>query len=200
VLKWLTALNRDPIGEAGGVNLYGYVNENPLAQTDASGLFALSFNVLPMSTVNHIPGNHWWGWLPFIGGNRIGATDAGLSTRCQCKDCSGSWKPDNCSSILTVKVMKQADLSDDADAFSRRAEAEHIADIKSGIGRIQEAGAAAEANQRLSPFSTQSDCENQSASAVGNAVGAAASSVLVDSYNLRDKRGSHSYLYPWPFK
>ena len=33
--RWLS---RDPIGETGGVNLYGYVGDNPLKYTDPSGL------------------------------------------------------------------------------------------------------------------------------------------------------------------
>jgi len=33
--RWL---NRDPIGEAGGVNLYGFINDSPLAGIDAIGL------------------------------------------------------------------------------------------------------------------------------------------------------------------
>jgi RHS repeat-associated protein len=36
--RWI---NRDPIEETGGVNLYGYVGNNPISQTDPSGLAAL---------------------------------------------------------------------------------------------------------------------------------------------------------------
>jgi RHS repeat-associated protein len=35
--RWLT---RDPIGEQGGINLYGYVNNNPVNQVDPLGLWS----------------------------------------------------------------------------------------------------------------------------------------------------------------
>ncbi len=38
--RWLS---RDPIGEAGGMNLYGYVYNSPVATIDADGLFGLGF-------------------------------------------------------------------------------------------------------------------------------------------------------------
>jgi uncharacterized protein RhaS with RHS repeats len=33
--RWIS---RDPIGEQGGLNLYGFVNNNPIAAVDAIGL------------------------------------------------------------------------------------------------------------------------------------------------------------------
>jgi RHS repeat-associated protein len=44
--KWL---NRDPIAERGGINLYGYVASNPIDKVDSKGLFSdpLGFNITP---------------------------------------------------------------------------------------------------------------------------------------------------------
>ena len=39
--RWL---NRDPIGEAGGLNLYAYTNGNPVSYIDPLGLWSLSIN------------------------------------------------------------------------------------------------------------------------------------------------------------
>jgi RHS repeat-associated protein len=41
--RWL---NRDPIGEVGGLNLYAYVNNNPLDSSDPTGNFALIDNAI----------------------------------------------------------------------------------------------------------------------------------------------------------
>lgn len=39
--RWL---NRDPIGERGGLNLYGYVDATPLVRTDPNGLMSISLD------------------------------------------------------------------------------------------------------------------------------------------------------------
>jgi RHS repeat-associated protein len=39
--RWL---NRDPLQEAGGINLYAYVNGDPLGYVDPDGKYSFSFN------------------------------------------------------------------------------------------------------------------------------------------------------------
>jgi RHS repeat-associated protein len=58
--RWLS---RDPLGELGGINIYGYVGQNPLQYTDILGLYGMQYNVTAtvFSTQND-PGNN--GQLP----------------------------------------------------------------------------------------------------------------------------------------
>jgi RHS repeat-associated protein len=71
--RWL---NEDPIGVAGGVNLYGYVQGNPLRRVDPSGLVAVSIS--PPQTVTTTS--------QAIGGGRCGVyrTNAFFDGGCKC--------------------------------------------------------------------------------------------------------------------
>jgi RHS repeat-associated protein len=51
--RWL---NRDPIAEKGGLNLYGYVANSPIGRTDANGLF---YTLIPSTWFD---GNGYEGW------------------------------------------------------------------------------------------------------------------------------------------
>jgi hypothetical protein len=136
------------------MNTYAYVRGKPLSYVDPNGLFSLSVGA-SWSVVNDIPGNHWWGWIPVVGGNRIGLTQGWLApARCHCKGCGGSWTLSGCSAFLDIRVSIEAGLNAGANLFATRAEAEHVADLKAGAERIRQAGAAAERAQQQRAFSS----------------------------------------------
>ena len=57
--SWGRFVSEDPIGIAGGVNLYAYVGEQPTGRTDPSGLQSAPYNAPPSG----IPGGPWF-WSP----------------------------------------------------------------------------------------------------------------------------------------
>jgi RHS repeat-associated protein len=78
--RWLS---RDPIEEAGGINLYAYVEGNPVSRVDPTGLLTATVGV----TVR-IPG--WLGWL--IPGYIGQGGNAGIAV--QITDKCGNFSPD----------------------------------------------------------------------------------------------------------
>lgn len=171
----------DPLGFKGGINTYAYGRDNPLSYIDPNGLFSLSVEA-SWSVVDEIPGNQWWGWIPGIGGNRIGLTQGWLApAKCHCKSCGGSWTLSECSAFLDIRVSIEAGLNAGANMFSTRAEGEHVADLKAGVERIRQAGAAAERDQQKRTFSSESDCEQQSSDAVTAAIRAMRQVISIES-------------------
>jgi RHS repeat-associated protein len=91
--RWLS---RDPIGEAGGLPLYGFVGNAPVGQIDPFGLSVGSITVsifTPVSTSTLGWKKRGWlfsaFWEPPTGGDWDGP--------CECKPCSfGFKKPDGC--------------------------------------------------------------------------------------------------------
>jgi RHS repeat-associated protein len=77
VERWLS---RDPIGEAGGVNLYGYVGGNPVSWVDSLGLFTqvevnAAVNVLRAEYPSHFPKAPTSVTPGIISGGALGYTD-----------------------------------------------------------------------------------------------------------------------------
>lgn len=61
--RWLS---RDPIGEAGGINLYGYVGNDPVNNVDPTGEFAFAIPIILTAPE----------WGPIVGGAAISGLGA----------------------------------------------------------------------------------------------------------------------------
>lgn len=72
--RWLS---RDPIGERGGINLYGYVNNNPVNYADPDGKFAI-VPVLIASAVGIVVVTAIWAGYSLTKGDAIALTMPGI--------------------------------------------------------------------------------------------------------------------------
>jgi hypothetical protein len=192
-------LESDPIGLNGGINTYAYARDRSVTDADPSGLFSMTA-AFHWETVPEIPGNKWWQWIPFVGGNRLGFTSPQLSpASCTCQNCSGSWHLVGCSAALDVDVMIRGGMDQASDAWARRKEAEHVSDLQASVEKIKRAGATAVGDQQQRSFSSQSDCESESSDVVSAAINAAFEKIVAQS-RLRDTRGDHNYPGSCPFE
>src|ERR1700722_3999370 len=69
-------LSRDPMGEAGGLNLYGYVLNNPVGWSDPTGLCAAEAAAALGSGLGALTAEEEGGWA--FGGNSNPAVDVAI--------------------------------------------------------------------------------------------------------------------------
>jgi RHS repeat-associated protein len=105
--RWLS---RDPIGEAGGINLYGYVGNNPLNLWDLLGLDAIFLN--DSAAVRILGSSHGHGAI------LIGNNDTGWSY--YSKDGNGPGRyGDGNNRLVTYPTFDDFYRSDDASRYDR---------------------------------------------------------------------------------
>jgi RHS repeat-associated protein len=142
--RWL---NRDPIGEAGDLNLYAYADENPLDRTDPLGLFSFTINDSYSSVM-------------FGMGKRSGYTDPSVGVvKCSCSLHCKVWKLDSCSGSLNVKVTYQWSINGLVEQLERNLEMDHVNDFKSFRRAIEIDGTRKEQSLQSNGYADQSSCE-----------------------------------------
>ena len=172
----------DPIGLAGGPSTYAYAGSSPAMWVDSKGLLQLGWE------------ESWRDVESLPNGKRGGLTEGWIeNVRCRCSGSGECWSLSECSATLHVKVQISADAWGSEDAFYRRSESEHVADLKAGFGSILLAGQLAEESERKQQFSSKSACESHANDFVGKVLRGATRSVSRASGQRYDETGSHTW-------
>jgi len=92
-------ISEDPIGFQGGMNLYGYVGNNPAKYIDPFGLVTGGF----ITKTVYIPSKD----LVRMKMSPGGAIDVKFKIRCTCKCTKGLWSPSIHAEVITIKYIPQ---------------------------------------------------------------------------------------------
>jgi RHS repeat-associated protein len=178
--RWL---NRDPIAERGGVNLYAYVQDDPISGIDPGGLlsYQISDSLIPVDVVPNRP-------------TADGGTDWRFTITCKCT-CGSSSRLMGCNVHVYLMVYILRDLSGSHLDFVKHGEGQHTADMAAASGSFKKAGESAELGQASQTFSSERKCEYESKDIVATAMTNALSLAYFDSARHWDKDYHHWYFY-----
>lgn len=184
--RWL---NRDPIEEDGGENLYAFCWNSPVEFVDIDGLVSVkeSMEILYDLFTGVKPGQE-------LGRTEVSAT---VKTPCKCNEKSGGWSLDEAIVEVISTVHHQNDGYKNhpgAALFSFAAERQHVEDIARGVRNylIPEL-IVFEMIRKSIRFNDINECEKSNQSAFAAKISSLIDKIAQDSKHDRDDNGNHEW-------
>ena len=184
LMRWL---NRDPIEEEGGLNLYGFCGNNSMCKSDNVGLAVVSENLVVVYDLS----------TGIKAGTILAYTDASAIVNVSCKCRKSKWSLDSVKvDIMTIVHHQKNGCGDNIGAsfFAHKSEAEHVNDIKSGVRNlIIPFVVNQELILKLSSYDTRGLCISKNKKVIAEAIGRLLTEMVQESVRNRDDSGSHTW-------
>ena len=188
LMRWL---NRDPIGEEGGLNLYGFCVNSPVNMTDHFGLATVKESLVFMYDLT----------TGIVPGKILAYTDASAFLQVDCA-CDGQksrrWVLNSVSLEIIATVHHQKNgygANIGASFFAHKSESEHVNDIKYGVRDLI---APTINNQemilKMNGYGSQLECVTANTEAILRLVSGMLKKTIQDSVDNRDKTGKHDWI------
>ncbi|MDH5821409.1 RHS repeat-associated core domain-containing protein, partial [Luteimonas sp. RD2P54] len=192
----------DPLGLMAGVNTYTYVSGSPLVWADMYGLLQWTTNPIvwsptlaPGLQTRTFPGD---GLSTVTEASAARTTlDWSISAICDCSN--GSYSLNEYSVAFTpIVFLRQSYNSMSERRASRRAELDHVRDLRSWIGSARSGAQSLEDSMKGQGFFDSAECEAATRQAMQQFLQAGARQAAIDSHNRWDASGRHTQVIPGP--
>ena len=184
LMRWL---NRDPIEEEGGLNLYGFCGNNAAVKFDAIGLAVVKEHLVVLYDIT----------TGIKKNKTLAYTDASAIVRVSCKCNKSTWALDFVAiDIVTTVHHQKGGYGNDISAgfFAHKSETEHVNDIKSGVRNlISPTVDMQELVLKLSSYNTKNECIDTNKEAFVKLVRKLITWISQESVDRHDKSGNHTW-------
>ena len=182
LMRWL---NRDPLEESGGLNLYVFCGNIPVSRIDVLGL--LTFKETVVTLYDLVAG---------VKPNSILAyTDASAVVRVMCECKSRRWGLKNVEiDFMTTIHHPRGGYGDKVGAslFAHKSEAEHVSDIKAGVRyRIVPEVTVQETILKIALYDSEPSCVSANKKTISDKVLKMLTKISQESVEKHDKSGKH---------
>ena len=186
-MRWL---NRDPIEEEGGLNLYTFCESRPVVNFDSLGLSVVKEHLVVLyDLTTGIKKN-----------SMIAYTDASAIVQVSCKCSKARWSLDSVKVDVKITVHHQKGGYGSnflAGVFAQKSEMEHVGDIRSGVRNlISPSVDIEELKLRLLSYNERSTCVDVNKRTIAGLVAKLINKILQDSVERRDASGNHTWRGP----